>query len=99
MVLISRDVPNDLESVRDNYENFKCGIIIYGIGAGTIITYNYGGQKVADSMVEFSTWNDEGIALSESHDALADEILNCRQNNNVKHIEFKTLFSDAIRIY
>ncbi len=80
------------------FNNQLVGIINI-IGAGVIIIYDYDGKQVTDSMVEFSTWNDEGIALSEPHDSIADEILNCWQNNNVKHIQFNALISDTIRNY
>lgn len=62
--------------------------IMYDIGSGVVITYTYNGKRVIDSMVGFSTWNDEGEALSEPHDSIIDEILNFWESDNGTDIRF-----------
>ena len=80
----------------NHISHFICNTQLIGviniIEEGVMITYDYDGKQVTESTVEFSTWNDEGIALSKPHDSIADEMLNCWQNDNIKHIEFKAIY-------
>ena len=56
------------------FEDQLIGVMCH-MGYGVVITYTYDGQKVADSMVEFSTMNEDGKALSYPTDSVADKKL------------------------
>lgn len=60
-------------------------------GTGIVITYGFDGKQVIDSRVEFSTWNDEGKALSEPYDSITDAKLNHWEGNYGNYVEFKPL--------
>lgn len=65
--------------------------VMCNTGAGVVITYEYDGKRVTDSMVEFSTWNENGDALSKPHDSIADEKLKYWEDNYGNYIELKPL--------
>lgn len=65
--------------------------VMCNTGAGVIITYDYNGKCVTDSSVEFSTWNDEGKALSEPHDSIADKKLMYWEDNYDNYIKLKPI--------
>lgn len=65
--------------------------VICNTGAGIVVTYEYEGKRVTDSTVEFSTWNDDGKALSDSHDSVADAKLEYWEDNYGNYIELKPL--------
>lgn len=60
-------------------------------GAGSIMTYEYDGKQVIASGVEFTTSNDEGQALTETNDSIADAKLSYWESNIDNFIEFKPL--------
>lgn len=72
------------------FENHLVSVMC-NTGAGVVVTYGYDGKSVIDTGVEFSTWNDEGKALSEPHDSLADAKLNYWEDNYGNYIELKPL--------
>lgn len=65
--------------------------VMCNTGGGLVITYVYDGKRVIDSMVEFSTWNESGEALSEPHDSIADEKLKYWEENYDNFIELLPL--------
>lgn len=65
--------------------------VMCNTGAGVVITYGYDGKQVTDSMVEFSTWNENGETLSEPHDSIADEKLKLWEDSYGNYIELKPL--------
>lgn len=65
--------------------------VMCNTGAGIVITYEYDGKHVIDSGVGFSTWNDDGKALSEIHDSVADAKLSYWEDNYGNYIELKPL--------
>lgn len=58
-------------------------------GTGMVVTYEYDGEKVIDSGVEFSTRNEDGKALSDPKNSDADAKLNYWEDNSAKYIVFK----------
>lgn len=72
------------------YEGQLVGVMC-NTGAGVVITYGFDGNKVTDSMVEFSTWNENGEALSEPHDSIADEKLKLWEDSYGNYIGLKPL--------
>lgn len=70
----------------NHVDYFICNKQLVGVmcntGSGAVITYTYNGKRVVDFMVGFSTWNDNGEALSEPRDSVADEILKCWESDN-----------------
>lgn len=65
--------------------------VMCNTGDGIVITYEYDGKRVVDSGVEFSTWNEDGKALSEPHDSIADSKLSYWEYNYGNYIELKPL--------
>lgn len=65
--------------------------VMCNTGAGIVVTYEYEGKRVTDSAVEFSTWIDDGKALSDSHDSVADAKLEYWEDNYGNYIELKPL--------
>lgn len=65
--------------------------VMCNTGAGIVVTYEYDGKRVVDSSVRFSTWNDDGKALSDSHDSIADSKLSYWEDNYGNYIELKPL--------
>lgn len=65
--------------------------VMCNTGAGVVITYKFDGKQVTDSMVKFSTWNENGSALSEPHDSIADEKLKYWEDFYGNYIELKPL--------
>lgn len=72
------------------YDN-KLICVMCNTGVGVVITYDYDGKQVIDSVVEFSTWNDEGKALSENHGSIADAKLSYWEDNYGNYIQLKPL--------
>lgn len=65
--------------------------VMCNTGAGVVITYKFDGKRVTDPMVEFSTWNEKGSALSEPHDSIADEKLKYWEDFYENYVELKPL--------
>lgn len=65
--------------------------VMCNAGAGRVMTYEYDGKQVIASGVEFTTSNDEGQALTETNDSIADAKLSYWEANIDNFIEFKPL--------
>lgn len=65
--------------------------VMCNAGAGSVMTYEYDGKRVIASGVEFTTSNDEGQALTETNDSIADAKLSYWEANIDNFIEFKPL--------
>lgn len=65
--------------------------VMCNTGAGSVVTYDYDGKQVVDSGIEFSTWNEDGKALSDPHDSITDSKLSYWEDNYGNYIELKPL--------
>lgn len=64
--------------------NGKLVSVMCNTGAGTVIIYKYNKGKISEQAIEFSTWNDDGKALSD--DIQTNKILDYWENNYDKYI-------------
>ena len=63
--------------------------VMCNTGSGVVITYKYDDRAITDHAVEFSTWNDDGTALS--GDSLTNKQLEYWENNYDKYIIMKSI--------